>query len=207
MRAILTAGILSLGLAACGNGAKLGEKADLGEFKLGHNIVVAENATKGPFSRNATPEELQAALVSEIDRRMGRYEGTQFYHLGVSIDGYVLALPGIPVVASPKSIMIVSVRVWDDAAGVKINEEPEQITVFESFSGEAIVGSGLTRTKEEQLANLSANAALAIENFLKANAEWFAKRDETGTLDAAAIAAGTLPAANERSRLPPQPRP
>ena len=73
-------------------------------------IGLTENATKGPFSRDATQEELQTSLMAEIDRRMGRYDGTQFYHLGVSIDGYILAMPGIPVVASPKSAMIISVR-------------------------------------------------------------------------------------------------
>ena len=205
MRSILSALVLCVAVAGCSaSGSKLGDRSDLGAFKLGHNVVVTENATKGPFSRDATPEELQTSLMAEIDRRIGRYEGTQFYHLGVSIDGYILALPGIPVVASPKSAMIISVRVWDDAAGVKLTEDPRQITVLESFSGGNLVGSGLTRTKEEQLQNLSENAALAIERYLTENAEWFVSKDGPTLPDAAV---GTGGPATEAAQTAPTPRP
>ncbi len=205
MRTILSAVALCIVLGGCSaSGSKLGERSDLGAFKLGHNVVVTENATKGPFSRDATPEELQSALMAEIDRRIGRYEGTQFYHLGVSIDGYILAMPGIPVVASPKSAMIISVRVWDDAAGEKLTRDPHQITVLESFSGGNLFGSGLTRTKEQQLQNLSENAALAIERYLTENAGWFVSKD-VPTLPETVI--GTGGPATPAAQAPPTPRP
>ena len=51
MRAILTMLVLAATLAGCASGARLGEMQDLGTFKLGHNVVVATNATKGPFSK------------------------------------------------------------------------------------------------------------------------------------------------------------
>lgn len=205
MKSILGAVALCVALAGCSaSGSKLGEREDLGAFKLGHNVVVTENATKGPFSRDASGEELQSSLMAEIDRRMGRYDGTQFYHLGVSIDGYILAMPGIPVVASPKSAMIISVRVWDDAAGAKLTRDPKQITVLESFSGGSLVGSGLTRTKEEQLQNLSENAALAIERYLLENADWF--EDKQGaTLPAGSV--GTGGPATQAAQTAPSPRP
>lgn len=174
MKTILQMVILCALVAACSrSGAELGPPEDLGDFRLGHNVVVSENVTKGPFSRNATPEELQEALVTQVDRRLGRYEGDKFYHLGISIDGYILALPGVPLVASPKSALIISVRVWDDAAGEKLTEDPKQLTVLESFSGGTVIGSGLTRTKEQQLQNLVENAALSIERYLLENREWF----------------------------------
>lgn len=205
MKSVLAAVAICVALAGCSaSGSKLGEQADLGAFKLGHNVVVTENATKGPFSRDATPEELQTSLMAEIDRRMGRYEGTQFYHLGVSIDGYILALPGIPVVASPKSALIISVRVWDDAAGVKLTDKPHQLTILESFSGSNIVGSGLTRTKEQQLQNLTENAALAIETYLKDNAEWFAPKEGAPLPDATV---GTGGPSSEAAKSAPAPRP
>jgi hypothetical protein len=133
-----------------------------------------------------------------VDRRLTRYEGDKFYHLGISIDGYILALPGVPLVASPKSAMILSVRVWDDAAGGKLTEEPHQITVLESFSSGTVIGSGLTRSREEQLQNLAENAALAIETYLLANREWFGPVLETPATAAA------LPTA---AREAPEPRP
>jgi len=176
MKGIVYAILACAAIVGCSrSGAELGERKDLGDFRLGHNVVVTENATKGPLSRDASPEELQAALFAQVDRRMGleRYQGDKFYHLGISIDGYILALPGVPLVASPKSALIISVRVWDDAAGVKLTEEPKQLTVLESASSGTILGSGLTSTREEQLQNLVENAALAIEEYLMENREWF----------------------------------
>ena len=156
-------------LAACSPSGDDLEKGPvpLGDFRLGHNVVVAPKAVKGPLSRNATTEELTGALQSAIDSRFGRYEGNTLYHFGVSVEGYVLAAPGIPLVYSPKSVMIINVTVWDDAAGKKLNEEPEQITIFETLSGKTVVSSGLTQSKETQLRNLSVNAAKQIEIFLQ----------------------------------------
>jgi len=185
----LAAIVLLTALAACGGTADLAETPEpLGNFRLAHNIVVAKNATKLPLSRPATPEELKSSLTDAIQARLGRYEGDKLYHLGVNIDGFLLAVPGIPVVASPKSAMIISVTVWDDAKGGKIEEKAHQITVLEQISGETIVGSGLTQSREVQLQNLTENAARALEKYLRANEEWFAPT-------AADLAAAT-PAAN-----------
>ena len=52
----------------------------------------------------------------------------------------------------------------------------KQITVFEAFDQGPIVGSGYTKTAEEQLKNLSQNAAKSIENYLVKQNEaegWF----------------------------------
>lgn len=166
-----------LSLAACTNPNDL-DKApvDLGDFKLGYNVVVAPNLTKGPASRDASKEEWIASMKKAIDERFGRYDGDRLYHLGISVEGYVLAVPGVPIVASPKSALILNVTVWDDAAGRKMNEKPEQITVIESFSGSTIVGSGLTQSREVQMTNLSRNAAKLIQNWLvrqKFQEGWF----------------------------------
>ncbi len=154
-------------LSACTNANDLDEgPVDLGNFSLGHNIVVAPKMVKGPVSREASKEEWIASLTSAVDERFGRYEGEKLYHFGVSVEGYVLAAPGIPVVLSPKSVLIINLTVWDDSANAKLNTEVEQITVLESLSGETIIGSGLTQSKEVQMQNLSRNAAKLIENYL-----------------------------------------
>ena len=65
---------------------------------------------------------------------------------------------------------------WDDARQQKLNEEPEQITVLESFSTNTIFGSGLTQSKEKQMYNLTRNAAKQIQNWLVQQNErngWF----------------------------------
>lgn len=164
-------------LAACGRNDLDDPQADLGNFRLGLNIVVADNMKKVPISRDATVEEWEAALTKAIDDRFGRYEatGTKFYNFAVAVDGYALAPPGIPIVAAPKSILVISVSIFDDAAGVLVNPEKRgrQFTVFEEGSGKTLVGSGLTQTKEEQLANLSVAAAKQIEFWMRENREWF----------------------------------
>lgn len=166
-----------LALAACTNPNDLDEApVDLGDFRLGHNVVVASKMTRGPVSREASEEEWKEALTGAIDERFGRYQGDKLYHLGVSVEGYVLAHPGIPVVGSPNSVLILLVTVWDDAAGGKLNTPPEQITIMETISGNTILGSGLTQSKEVQMRNLSRNAAKQIETFMvrrRAADGWF----------------------------------
>lgn len=159
---------------ACTDASDLNDApADLGNFKLGHNVVVASKMRQAALSREATEEEWVAALTKAVDERFGRYDGDRLYHLGVSVEGFSIAPPGVPLVASPKSILIIRVTVWDDALGKKLSDEPKQFTVFESLSGETLVGSGLTQSKEQQMQNLSRNAAKLIQNYMLQNPEWF----------------------------------
>ena len=156
-------------LGACTNPNDLEEEpVYLGNFHLGHNVVVAPNLTKGPASREASKGEWLAEMKAAIDERFSRYDGDKLYHLGISIEGYVLAIPGVPVVASPKSALILNVTAWDDSTQTKLNEKPELITVVESFSGPTFLGSGLTQSKKKQMYNLTRNAAKLIENWLVA---------------------------------------
>ena len=105
----------------------------------------------------------------------------------MKVEGYVLAQPGIPVVASPKSVLVVSVTIWDDEKQAKLNEEPEVITVFERLSGETAISSGLTQTKEQQMLNLSRNASLKIHQWMLEHPEWFG---DASLMDPATTSAG-----------------
>lgn len=177
MMRILAVLLIMTGLAAC-NGASDLEKAavPLGDFSLHHNIVVAPKVAKAPISREVSKDVLIDAMRGAVAERFDRYEGARKYHFGISLEGYALAPPGVPIVFAPKSVLIIQLTVWDDAKNAKLTEKPEQITVFESFDQGPVVGSGYTKTKEEQLKNLTQNAAKAIENFLvRKNKEkgWF----------------------------------
>jgi hypothetical protein len=166
--------LLSVGLlSACAGQNVVEAPVALGDFKMGHNIVVADNPQKVPISREANPQDLDDSLTKAIQERLGRYDGDKFYNLGVSIDAYALAPPGIPLVLSPKSALVVTATIWDDAAGKKLNEEGMQFTVFEGIDGETMLGSGLTRTAQEQMDKLSFNAAKRIERWLSDNPQWF----------------------------------
>jgi hypothetical protein len=93
----------------------------------------------------------------------------------------------VPLVASPRSALIVGVHVWDDELGRPLNDERRQLTILESLSGESVVGSGLTQSAEQQMQNLARNAALAIENWLVQNPQWFPPQpDAVATAEAAA---------------------
>ena len=182
-------------LAACAPKDDLAEiPLPIGDFYLGHNIVVADKAQIGPLSREATAEELQTALHDAVQARMGRYQGDLYFLLGINIDAYALAIPGIPVVAKPKSILVASVTVWDDAKGVKINAEPKQFYVFESTTPETFISSGLTQNKAQQLSNLSYNMARKIEDWLRENEDWFG-----------GVASRNLPGAKSALELPDDP--
>jgi hypothetical protein len=169
----LFAVIAALALSACAAEDLTKPPTPLGDFDLGFNVVVAKNAQQVGPSRQVTAAEWEAALKAEIEKRTGRYDGDKLYHLGVAVDAYALAYPGIPIVLKPKSVLSVTVNVWDDTAQRKINAEPKVITVFEPFSGETFIGSGLTQTKEQQMVNLSANAARKINAWLVENKAWF----------------------------------
>jgi hypothetical protein len=188
---VLALGAL-LGLAGCAADGDLDEPFEpLGAFKLGHNIVIADNVQKVEPSRDVTPDEWEAAMTAAIDRRFGRYTGDQFYHIAVSVEGYSVAVTGVPLVLAPKSVLIVSASVWDDAAGRKINAEPERFTILEEYNERTMIGSGLTQTKEEQVASISASAVRQIENWMRRNEEWFAPRAGAAPAAAPALAAPT----------------
>jgi hypothetical protein len=160
-------------LAACGANDLTAPPKDFGDFQLGFNIVVAKNARPVGPSRKASAEEWEASLKAAIEERFSRYRGDKLYHIGVGVDGYALAVPGIPLVLSPKSALVVTVNVWDDAAQRTVNAEGKQFTVFERLSGETVVGSGLTQSRDQQMQNLSRNAARHINEWLVENKAWF----------------------------------
>jgi len=166
--------LLSVGLlSACAGQNVVEAPVALGDFKMGHNIVVADNPQKVPISREANPQDLDDSLTKAIQERLGRYDGDKFYNLGVSIDAYALAPPGIPVVAAPKSILVITANIWDDAAREKLNPEGKQLTVFEGLSGDTVIGTGYTRTRQQQMDALSFNAVKRVEAWLLEHPEWF----------------------------------
>jgi hypothetical protein len=192
-------------LAACQKNDLMEPPVYLGDFVLGHNIVIADKVTKSPVSRNATPEEWKAAMTKAMNDRFGRYSGSRIYNIGISVDGYALAPPGIPIVAKPASALIITAHIWDDATATKLNPEGKQFTIFEKASGETFIGSGLTRSREQQMEILSYNAAKSIEGWLLAHPEWLGlptKGQATPT-----VAAGSAPPAASTAIPVPKKRP
>ncbi|MEM7296446.1 MAG: hypothetical protein AAF330_07485, partial [Pseudomonadota bacterium] len=166
---LILATIAALSLSACAATRDLTAPVEpLGDFRLGFTVVVpSPNYTKAPVSRTAEAEEWKEPLKAAFEERFKRFEGDSFYHLGVIVEGYALAPPGIPVVLSPKSVLIFSLTVVEDATETQLNPDPHQMTVLEEFSVTSVIGSGLLMSKEAQIEGLAEAAARAAEKYLR----------------------------------------
>jgi len=160
-------------LAACQTNDLAEPPVPLGDFALGLNISVTDKLQMVPISRKATPEQWEAAMIKAIDARFGRYQGPKLYNIGIAIEAYALAPPGVPVVLKPRSILVITANVFDDAAGKQLNAEGRQFHVWERASAETLVGSGLTQSKQRQMEILAYNAAKKVEDWFLENPEWF----------------------------------
>lgn len=137
----------------------------LGEFRFGINYATAENAIQGPVSRDATPEEWKTAIESAMENRLGRYNGSQTIDIGIRLGGYALAPGAIPPI-NPKSTAIVDVVVYDTTTK-EILAKDKRFQVFEDTTTKSyLIGSGYTRTREEQIQGLSLKIADQIEEWL-----------------------------------------
>jgi len=184
-----TALVLSAGLlAACTVNDLDGPPQPMGRFLLGHNVaVVSEDFEVPGISRKVDNEVWVNAVRSEMNTRFSRYDGDEYYHISTAILGYILAPPGIPVVAAPKSILMADVYLFRDADGGKpVTDEPKRFTVFEE-GGDVLVGSGLTRTAEEQAQSLARNLAKQVHLWMLENKDWFG---DAALMDPATTSAG-----------------
>ena len=167
-RCFATGGLALAGLSACATPDPLGtDLPPMGDFELAYTVVVTKNAKKIPPSRNATPEMLESVMTSEVERRFGSYAGGTGYVIALNIDGYSLAPPGIPIVLTPKSLLVVSANLWRADPQEKL-AGAEQITTFEG-ADTLLLGSGLVKDADEQLVTLCRNMARKVQSWLLRN--------------------------------------
>ncbi len=168
-------------LAACGSTQLDEAPENMGAFSARVIHVYTDKAKQWPLSRSAEPSEWNAQMENAMEARLRRYEGGQEYDVAVSLEGYMLAPPGVPVLVNPKSVAVVNVFVYD-VANETFLVKKEQMEIFEDTTGQSVIlGSGHSRTKEEQIAGLSLNIADAIEEWMAeqhAEKGWFNMRSE-----------------------------
>jgi hypothetical protein len=153
------------GLAGCATPDPLeAELPPMGDFALASAIVVVDNVKMVPPSRRAAPERIREVVAAELTRRFGAYDGTRPYYLAVNVDGYALAPPGIPIVLTPKSVLVVTANLWSVEPQEKLRG-PEQILTFEG-ADTLLIGSGLVKDADEQLTTLARNTAAKIQAWL-----------------------------------------
>ena len=159
---------LWLGLAGCFGPVDLQEPVKpIGDFALGYAVVVGPDMIKGPMSRDGDPDQIIASVKNAIETHLEPLSGAKLYHVAVKIEAYALAKAGVPLLVSPQSALLLSVTIWRDESGQKLNSVPQQITVLEAPSERTLIGSGLSQSSEQQLENLARSAALQIEAWLR----------------------------------------
>ena len=127
---------------ACGETQMNEAREDLGEFSARVTYVHTDKARQWPTSRDAEGSEWNAPLQNALDTRMRRYEGRQQYDVAVTLEGFLLAPAGIPLILSPKSVAVVNVFVYDVERTEFLAKE-HQMEIFESTTGQsALLGSG-----------------------------------------------------------------
>lgn len=201
MRRLFLLMTVLIGVSAC-SGQKLATDVEpIGNAQFGYNIVVGKDMEKGPLSRDGNSEKITADLKQALGAHFQRFDGDRLYHMATIIDGYILGRPGIPLVLSQKSALFLKVTIWDDANGIPIHDEPKEFMVLEGFSPKTIIGSGLTQSADQQLAELVANAGFEIERWLRTQEKeqgWFTP-EFTATIEARKASLDAPAAAAEKN--------
>ena len=142
MRGLLLFVLLS-SLAACAAPENDidGRPEPIGDFRLGFSEVVAPNIQKLLISQDATAEEWTEAVDRAVEARFSRFEGSRFYHFGISVEGYSLPPPLVP----GESYLAMRVTVWDDANQRKLDEDTELILTVIDFENR------LSLTRDERI--------------------------------------------------------
>jgi len=175
-----------LALTACAvPDPELEEQVNLGDFRLLGNVAVTTNARKMGVSRDATAEEWEVALERAIEKRFARYEGETPYTISYSLDGYILATKAGRLALAPRSAMSMTVHIWQNDPLDRLEERSKQLLIFEGLDGETVIGSGLFRDRDEQMANLAAQFSKAVERWLLANGDLFGIGVSAEALEAA----------------------
>lgn len=169
---VLTA-LLLLTLGACTTEIDSATRnTGIGAFSLDRLVVLIDEPIVVPGSRRLPDETVRLAVERAVKRRLGRFEGSGDYSLGIKVQGYLLSGAAIPVLFAPRSQLFLSVNAYDSVPA-RLNPNPRNLTVNEDAGADTVVGSGYSQTAEEQLAELAENAAIEIERWLRENEAWF----------------------------------
>lgn len=183
MRACRPAAFATIFAVLAGCTTELSEEvsqSDLGAFRLDRVVVIVDEPEQMPLSRQLDDETLKQAVIDAVEPRFRRFDGDQLYTIGINLQAYSLAAPGVPVLLTPRSLLAMSVNVYDDRP-VRLNGPPKRLVVAEDAGGDTVIGSGYSQSAREQLAELADNAAIEIERWLRANPEWFAPKPAVAT--------------------------
>lgn len=192
-------------LAACETTTLDEPPEDLGDFNMRVGFVYTDKALQWPLSRSAEPSEWNEPIERALEARLGRYDGSGKYDVAITLEGFLLATGGIPVLVNPKSAAVVNVFVYDVSSKTYLVRK-HQMKIFEDTTGEsAIIGSGYSRTKAEQIDGLALKIVDGLEEYI---AEQHAEHGWFESASAAEISEHIQdPAAPVDDSLPSEPAP
>jgi hypothetical protein len=168
-------------LAACANRADLNQpgRADRRLPPRPQHRVAPRHDEGTAVARAPPRRNSRRRCATEIEQRLRRYDGDGLYHIGVRIEAFVLAQPGIPIVLSPQSVLLLAVNIWDNETRERLNDEPIRSPPSRRQHRRAVHPLGPREVAREQLENLSISAAQEIEKLLRENEEtWFAPKPD-----------------------------
>ncbi|MGB0661421.1 MAG: hypothetical protein ACPGNV_14755 [Mangrovicoccus sp.] len=171
LRTVLVAGLCALAACTTAIDEEIAAQ-NIGSFSLDRLVVISNAPIQGALSRDAEDEALKIAVTEAVQAQLGRFDGPSKYSIGIKVQGYVLAQPGIPVLLAPRSTLLLSVNVYDSVPQ-RLNAKPKNLTIFEDAGADTVVGSGYTQSAAQQLKELAENAAIEIELWLRENPQWF----------------------------------
>ncbi|MEI6799201.1 MAG: hypothetical protein WCO04_08310 [Pseudomonadota bacterium] len=168
----LPAMALLVALAAC-DAKDMGDPPHpMGSFRMNSVFIDATKAQTVPLSRTADAEDWKTVMTAAMTERFASYSGDTPFDFGISVDGYVLAPPGVPVIASPRSALIIRLHVYDSLKKEFLEEGGKRFTLIEGVSKDSVIGSGWTQNKHAQMKKLADNAAKAVQDYMLAHPEW-----------------------------------
>lgn len=144
------------------------QKADevLGDFRLGHNVIVAPKITRGEGSIVVPKQVFVGAVEKSNVEQFKVYSGSSLYHLGISLEGYTVSPPET---LGFRSALIAAVTVWNDTTSSKLNQNPKVFTVtYDPMSTDVNTAT--------QVTNLSKKLSTEIEKWLviqNTESDWF----------------------------------
>lgn len=140
-------------------------------IRFNHISIVATDMVKNAYSDDVSPEDMTTQLRRAITSKLSELQGDRVYNIGIKVTGYMLANPSVLTVSSPKSVLMLSVSVWNDSPDNKLMLPPSTVIAVDGLYGSALSIAKSQGSKDQRLAALTGRAGVEIAQYLARNAQ------------------------------------
>lgn len=184
-------GLAMLALSSCGEVPKspnLNAQSLQAHFTLGHVGVITTGMAKGAYSVDVQSQDLATHLRSAVTSELSNFTGGHQYNLGIKVEAYTLANPSMPTVPQPKSVLMLTLSVWDDSHDPRPILAPATVVAVDGLYGTSIFVTKPQGSIDQRLAALCAKAAIEIERYLVKNSDFLQAMKDDFTLASGVLA-------------------